>query len=109
MREGFAVHLFHHWLPSPELAVRRVADRVAAGGHHIPEETIRRRYTRSVQNFLELSRPVVTTWQVYDNSNELRRLIAFNNSFFDTVLDHDTWEPFNRGADDGGTNDPSGD
>jgi predicted ABC-type ATPase len=107
-REGYAVHLFYYWLDSADLAINRVAERVIAGGHHIPEDTIRRRYSRSVRNFLELYRPVVTTWQVYDNSNGLRRLIAFNNSFFDTILDPETWEAFNRSA-DGGANDTSND
>jgi predicted ABC-type ATPase len=107
--EGYAVHLFYYWLRSPDLAIRRVAERVRAGGHHVPDDTVRRRYSRSVRNFLELYRPVVTTWQVYDNSNGARRLIAFNNSFFDTVLDPDTWEAFNRSADDGGANDTSND
>jgi predicted ABC-type ATPase len=62
-RDGYAVHLFYYWLRGPELAIKRVADRVRAGGHHVPDETIRRRYSRSVRNFLELYRPVVTTWQ----------------------------------------------
>jgi predicted ABC-type ATPase len=108
-RDGYAVHLFYYWLDSAEVAVGRVAERVRAGGHHIPEGTVRRRYSRSVRNFLELYRPVVTTWQVYDNTRGDRRLIAFNNSFFDTVLDPDLWDAFNRSGDDGGTNDPSGD
>jgi predicted ABC-type ATPase len=103
-QSGYAVHLFYYWLRSPDLAIRRVADRVRAGGHHIPDETIRRRYPRSVRNFLELYRPVVTTWQVYDNSNGRPRLIAFNNSYFDTILDQDVWDLFNRSADDGGAN-----
>ena len=107
-RDGYAVHLFYYWLRSPEMAIRRVADRVRAGGHHVPADTVRRRYTRSVRNFLELFRPVVTTWQVYDNSNGNRRLVAFNNSFFDTVLDPDLWDAFNRSADDGGTDDTAG-
>ncbi len=78
-----------------------------AGGHHVPDDTVRRRYVRSVRNFLELYRPVVTTWQVYDNTHNVRRLIAFNNSFFDTILDPDRWDQFNRSADDGGANNPS--
>lgn len=109
VRDGYAVHLFYYWLDSPELAIGRVAERVRAGGHHVPDDTVRRRYSRSVRNFLALYRPVVTTWQVYDNTHGARRLIAFNNSFFDTVLDPNTWDAFNRSADDGGTNDPSGD
>jgi predicted ABC-type ATPase len=106
-QSGYAVHLFYYWLRSPDLAIIRVADRVRAGGHHVPDDTIRRRYSRSVRNFLELYRPVVTTWHVYDNSNGPSRLIAFNNSYFDTILDPDLWDTFNRSATDGGTNDPS--
>jgi predicted ABC-type ATPase len=106
-QSGYAVHLFYYWLRSPDLAIIRVADRVRAGGHHVPDDTIRRRYSRSVRNFLELYPPVVTTWHVYDNSNGPSRLIAFNNSYFDTILDPDLWDTFNRSATDGGTNDPS--
>jgi len=100
-QEGYTVHLFYYWLRSPELAIRRVADRVRAGGHYVPDDTIRRRYSRSVRNFLELYRPVVTTWQVYDNSNGRSRLVAVNNSYFDTVVDEAAWESFLRSADNG--------
>jgi predicted ABC-type ATPase len=105
---GYAVHRFYYWLRGPDLAIRRVADRVRASGHHVPDETIRRRYSRSVRNFLALYRPVVTTWQVYDNSNGDSRLLAFNNSYFDTFLDPDRWDLFNRSGDDDRTNDASG-
>lgn len=109
VRDGYVVHLFYYWLDSAEIAINRVAARVRAGGHHVPDDTIRRRYSRSVRNFLELYRPVVTSWQVYDNSNGARRLIAFNNSYFDTVLDPERWDSFNRSAGDGGANDHSSD
>jgi predicted ABC-type ATPase len=99
---GYVVHLFYYWLRSPDLAIRRVADRVRAGGHHVPDDTVRRRYARSIRNFLDLYRPVVTTWQVYDNSGTGAVLIAFNNSYFDTVLDPDAWDLFNRSATDDG-------
>jgi predicted ABC-type ATPase len=107
-RDGYAVHLLYYWLESANVAISRVAERVRAGGHHVPDDTVRRRYARSVRNFLELYRPVVTTWQVYDNTHGARRLIAFNNGYFDTVLDHDLWGAFNRSADDAGTNDAAG-
>ena len=92
------------------MAIGRVAERVRAGGHHVPDGTVRRRYSRSVRNFLELYRPVVTTWHVYDNTRarDRRVLIAHNNSFFDTILDDDLWSAFQRSADDGGTSDATG-
>ena len=42
---GYRVELYYFWLPSPEMAIQRVADRVASGGHHIPEATIRQRFS----------------------------------------------------------------
>jgi predicted ABC-type ATPase len=65
---GYAIHLVYFWLRSVDLAVARVALRVRAGGHHVPEATIRQRYPRTAHNFFHLYRPVVSTWQVYDNS-----------------------------------------
>jgi predicted ABC-type ATPase len=104
---GYVSHLFYFWLDSPDLAVERVAERVRSGGHHIPEDTIRRRYSRSIRNFLDLYRPVVTTWQVYDNTSRRPQLIASNDSYFDTVVDPDRWELFNRSAGHGEPNNPA--
>ena len=46
---GYEVHLLFLWLPSAEMAVARVAERVCAGGHDVPEATIRRRYTAGLE------------------------------------------------------------
>ncbi len=56
-------------LASPELHIARVRARVAAGGHAIPEATIRERYPRAQRNLITLM-PHVTHLQVYDNSAE---------------------------------------
>jgi len=65
---GYRVHLVFLWLPTAEVAVRRVRERVSAGGHAVPEEVIRRRYERGRRNFLDLYQSLATTWTVYDNS-----------------------------------------
>src|ERR1700744_2842045 len=49
---GYKVTLLFIWLDSPETAIQRVADRVAEGGHNIPEGTIRRRYSRGISNLI---------------------------------------------------------
>jgi predicted ABC-type ATPase len=59
---GYYVHLFFLWLPSADMAVARVANRVIQGGHGLPEETIRPRYARGIANFHNLYRPVVDQW-----------------------------------------------
>lgn len=46
------MHLLFFWLDSIELAKRRVADRVASGGHNIPTPVIERRYKAGLKNLL---------------------------------------------------------
>jgi predicted ABC-type ATPase len=88
---GYEVYLYYYWLRSPEISIGRVAERVAAGGHHIPSETIRQRYAKSVRNFFDLYRPLCTHWRVYDNTEKQSRLIAYGTPGGRTILDGDTW------------------
>jgi predicted ABC-type ATPase len=62
-----AFQLYYFWLPSADLAVQRVADRVQQGGHHVPEETVRRRYHQSMRNLFDLYMPLADVWNVYLN------------------------------------------
>lgn len=73
---GYTINLIYFWLPSPELAVERVKQRVASGGHSIPEATIRRRYERGRRNLLELYLPLCDEWMIFDNSGSTPRLIG---------------------------------
>lgn len=73
---GFQVVLIFFWLTSADAAIRRVAQRVSEGGHNIPEETIRRRYQKGIENLFELFMPVVDHWMLYNNSDLEKVLIA---------------------------------
>lgn len=66
--QGYTIHLFFFWLPSPEIAIARVAERVRMGGHNVPEDTIRRRYHAGLKNFFELYRQLADSWFLLDNS-----------------------------------------
>ncbi len=74
-RTGYAFHLFFLWLPAPEFAVDRVAERVRMGGHNVPEDTIKRRYHAGLKNFFSLYRPLADSWYFYDNSQGTRPLL----------------------------------
>jgi Uncharacterized protein conserved in bacteria len=50
-KKGYHFHLIFLWLKDVELAVFRVKERVKFGGHSVPDETIRRRYTAGLKNF----------------------------------------------------------
>jgi len=72
---GYRVLLTYLWLPSAEMAVARVAQRVREGGHDVPEAVVRRRYERGLSNFVGLYRNIVDEWTLYDSS-EVPGLIA---------------------------------
>jgi predicted ABC-type ATPase len=68
-RDGYAFHLVYFWLHSPEEALARVKDRVASGGHDVPERTVRRRYRGGLVNFFQLYQPLADSWRFYGNSS----------------------------------------
>lgn len=73
---GYTVTLLYFWLNSPELAIERVKARVEAGGHDIPEETIRRRYHVGIDYFFHYYAPICERWILADNSQIPFRVIA---------------------------------
>ena len=75
-KRGYVIHLFYLWLQKPNLALRRIAERVRAGGHDVPPDVVRRRFTRSIYNFFHLYRPLLDSWMLFDNSADFPRLIA---------------------------------
>ena len=69
--------LFFLSLPTPELAIARVAERVKQGGHNIPEPVIRRRFSAGMSNFEKHYRHAVDAWALYDNSGDTPVLIEW--------------------------------
>ncbi len=89
---GYAAHLVFLWLPSADFAVRRVAERVRAGGHNVPPETVRRRYVAGLRNFFTLYQPLVSGWVLYDSSGPLPLPVAEGvESQAPTVYDRGVW------------------
>lgn len=56
---GWRVELIYLALPSLELSILRVAERVAHGGHNVPEAVLRRRFPRSIRLLLDTYTPAV--------------------------------------------------
>jgi len=75
---GYHVSLIFLSLGSPELAIRRVVERVAQGGHFVPESIVRRRFLAGGTNFEGTHKPLVDTWANYDNSGNAPALLDSN-------------------------------
>lgn len=74
--KGYTVSLIYFWLNSPELAIERVKQRVANGGHDIPPMVVRRRYKSGLENLFKIYMPCVDYWMLADNSNTPRVIVA---------------------------------
>jgi predicted ABC-type ATPase len=72
---GYRVKLVFLRLPSDEIALDRVRNRVAQGGHNVAPEVIRRRFNKGLDNFTNLYKNLVTAWVEYDNAGETPKLI----------------------------------
>jgi predicted ABC-type ATPase len=74
---GYTFHLVYIWLPTVELALARVAERIRRGGHSVAEDTVRRRYDRSLFNFFGIYSQFADSWLMVNNSIRPRpRLVA---------------------------------
>ena len=90
--QGYFVTVVYLWLRDPEIAVRRVAARVEAGGHDVAPDVIRRRYYSGLEYFFDLYAPVCDKWMLVDNSEADFRIIAEGSAKGTTVRDLPTYQ-----------------
>ena len=83
---GYEVTLLFFWLDSPNMAKKRVAQRVAEGGHSIPSQTIERRYHNGIANLFAIYIDMVDICYIFDNSEGRKELIAQKERHKDIVI-----------------------
>lgn len=72
---GYRVEIVFLQLASVQLALKRIADRVRQGGHHVPAADATRRFYRGWTNFQTTYKSLADVWTVYDNSTEQLLLV----------------------------------
>jgi predicted ABC-type ATPase len=72
---GFAANLVFCILPKVEMALARIAARVTAGGHAVPEADARRRFPRACVNFAAYAE-ACDLWRILDTQQAEPRLVA---------------------------------
>ena len=74
--QGYWVRLYFLRLPSADMAVARVGNRVVEGGHNVEEEVVRRRFDAGWRNFQQIYQDIVNEWRLYDSTEAFPRLVA---------------------------------
>jgi predicted ABC-type ATPase len=72
---GYRIEIVFLRLASPQIAIRRIAERVKQGGHNVEPADVLRRFERGWRNFCVSYRTLADSWAVYDNSGERPQLI----------------------------------
>jgi predicted ABC-type ATPase len=91
---GYRTHLIFLSLPSADLAVARVADRVRRGGHHVPDTVVRRRFVAGLKNLFAVYMPAVDAWNVYDNADVVSPRLIASRAFGASIVvaDAEVWK-----------------
>ncbi len=83
---GYRVVLHYILISSASQAVDRVALRVTLGGHHVPEDDVRRRFERSRRHFQEHYLPLADEWGLWDNHSPPAIKIAGSTTHISSEL-----------------------
>lgn len=74
-RLGYRTTLHFIELASADYAINRVAQRVAAGGHAVPEADIKRRFSRGLHLFETIFKPLPDRWYHWFSDNKGLHLV----------------------------------
>jgi predicted ABC-type ATPase len=88
---GYKILIYFLWVPTEDVTLSRVRERVLKGGHDVPEADVRRRFHRSIRNFLNYYRPLADSWIIFDNSSVPPLEIAFADQSGVRIIDVDTY------------------
>lgn len=77
-QQGYVVEMFYVGVNSVQIAKDRIAERVACGGHGIPDGDVERRYTESLKN-LKRAIAICDLVALYDNTDVFRRFAIYKN------------------------------
>lgn len=91
-KQGYKVHVFFLSVKDVDVALSRVRDRVLKGGHDVPEAVIRRRFRRSIRNFLAEYRPLADSWYLFDNSGRTPVVIALEKAHKLRIIDEENYQ-----------------
>ena len=91
-KRGYKVHFFFLMVPTVDLALTRVRGRVLEGGHNIPEPIVRRRFDRSLHNFLGYYRQLGDSWILFDNSRATPTVVAFEKQGKTLIMNRELYE-----------------
>jgi predicted ABC-type ATPase len=85
-------------LDSPQLCIERIKERVAQGGHHVPDNDVIRRFSRARENFWYHYRPLASQWSLYSNTGDAFDSIAVGEGEDSVLIQPQLFDAFVAGV-----------
>ncbi len=96
---NYNISIIYVYLDSAETCISRIKARVQKGGHHIPDDVVRRRYYRSLHNFWYKYKDLADKWMMYYNAGTSIEDVAAGKEEEFYVIDGGYFEVFNQNLD----------
>ncbi len=74
------------------MALKRIADRVRLGGHDVPAEVVRRRFSKGLNNLFNTYMDLVDYCAIFDNSSSVPRLVFEKSEGMDRIIKPETYD-----------------
>lgn len=89
--KGYEIIIYFVIVENSDLAIKRVKDRVANGGHDIPTDVVKRRYKRSIDLFNNTYSKICDKWYIFDNSDNNAEMIAKKENGTPIVINQESY------------------
>lgn len=93
---GYEVTLCFVAVRTVEDSIKRVQFRSEEGGHHIPEEDLRRRFPRSIEHFFNRYSKLADNWYFFDNTGNTAILVAYQETEQLKILDDEIFRYYQQ-------------
>ena len=92
--ESYQITIVFLFADSPEILIDRIAERVKKGGHFVPDEDVRRRFTRGKQNFWSVYKDLADSWSLIYNSESTFYEVALSENKEIRIFDENLFQNF---------------
>ena len=95
-KKNYLVTIIFVYLNEPQISIDRIKVRVAKGGHHVPDEDVKRRFERGINNFWNMYRQMSDNWILVNNSETSFEQVAIKGTKSLEILNEVLFTSFNK-------------
>lgn len=95
-KKNYLVTIIFVYLNEPQISIDRIKVRVSKGGHHVPDEDVRRRFERGINNFWNMYRQMSDNWILVNNSETSFEQVAIKGTKNLEILNELLFSSFNK-------------